>query len=137
VADRKLAGILIEALPDRRHIIGIGINTNNSAADAPQELQATVATMRDLTGHIVDPTEMLVDLLKKMEREFSNLCRNPEHITHRADVICWQRDRTLTMQCGGRTMMGRCRGIAADGSLRLETPEGLKNICSGVILCVS
>lgn len=32
---RKLAGVLVEVLPDRRHVIGIGLNTNNSSVDAP------------------------------------------------------------------------------------------------------
>ena len=38
-ADRKLAGILVEVLPDRRHVIGIGLNVNNTLADAPAELR--------------------------------------------------------------------------------------------------
>jgi BirA family transcriptional regulator, biotin operon repressor / biotin---[acetyl-CoA-carboxylase] ligase len=73
-ADRKLAGILIEALPDRRHIIGIGLNTNNTLADAPAELQATAATLRDLAGHEFDQTTILIDLLNHLECEFARLC---------------------------------------------------------------
>ncbi len=46
----KLAGILVEVLPSGLHIIGVGLNSNNSAADAPPPLRETVATLRDLTG---------------------------------------------------------------------------------------
>src|SRR5580658_3028936 len=49
VGRRKLAGILVEALPDGRHILGIGVNVNNSVDAAPEELAELVATMLDLT----------------------------------------------------------------------------------------
>jgi BirA family biotin operon repressor/biotin-[acetyl-CoA-carboxylase] ligase len=132
-----LAGILIEVLTDRRHIIGIGLNTNNTMADAPEELRATAATLRDLGGRPFDQTAILIDLLKHLEREFLQLCQEPEHVARQADAMCLQRGRTLTLQWGNRTMTGRCRGIADDGSLCLETPDGLKNVCSGTILSMS
>ena len=51
VGRRKLAGILIEVLPDGRHVVGIGLNTNNTLADAPAELQSRAVTLRDLGRH--------------------------------------------------------------------------------------
>jgi len=72
-AGRKLAGILVEVLPDRRHVIGIGLNTNNTLADAPPELQATAATLRDLSGVEQDQTAVLIRLLTCLESEFSQL----------------------------------------------------------------
>src|SRR5487761_503549 len=50
VAGRKLAGILVEALPDGKHILGIGCNVNNSLAQAPGELQAIATSLADLSG---------------------------------------------------------------------------------------
>ena len=38
---QKLAGILIEVLAGGRHMVGIGVNTNNTLADAPLELRQT------------------------------------------------------------------------------------------------
>jgi BirA family biotin operon repressor/biotin-[acetyl-CoA-carboxylase] ligase len=136
-ADRKLAGILIEALTDRRHIIGIGLNTNNTMADAPEELCTTAATLRDLGGRPFDQTAILIDLLKRLERAYLHVCQEPEQVARQADAMCLQRGRTLTLQWGNRTITGRCRGIADDGSLCLETPDGLKNVCSGTILSMS
>ena len=68
VGDRKLAGILVEVLPDRKHVIGIGLNANNSLADAPPELQQTATTLLDRTGRPHDPTEILTGLLKQLAR---------------------------------------------------------------------
>ena len=133
-AGRKLAGILIEVLPDRRHVIGIGLNTNNSLADAPAELQATAATLRDLVQATVDPTAILIELLKRLEGEFRRLCREPESVAARADALCLQRGQTLTLRAAARTITGRCRGIAADGALLLETPAGTEAFFSGSLL---
>ena len=65
--ERKLSGILVEVLPNRRHVIGIGLNTNNTLADAPAELQAVACTLRDLSGKEHDQTSMLIELLQRME----------------------------------------------------------------------
>ena len=42
--------MLVEVLPDGKQVIGIGINTNNTAADAPAEVRSRVATLREPFG---------------------------------------------------------------------------------------
>ena len=130
----KLAGILVEVLPDRRHVIGIGLNTNNTTADAPEELHPHVATIRDLSGREHDQTGILIDLLRRLDREFSRLRLEPQAVAARADALCLQRGQTLTLQWNDRTTTGRCRAIAADGALLLETPEGMQPFYSGTVL---
>ena len=131
---RKLAGILIEVLPDRRHVIGIGLNTNNTLADAPAELQSAAATIRDLSGKAHDQTDVLVDLLKRLEQAFSELRQEPDNVAARADTFCLQRGRTLTLLHDGRESTGHCRGIASDGALLLETPQGMESFYSGSVI---
>jgi BirA family transcriptional regulator, biotin operon repressor / biotin---[acetyl-CoA-carboxylase] ligase len=133
VGPRKLAGILIEVLPDGRHVVGIGLNVNNTLADAPAELQATAATLRDLGGRPCDPTAILIDLLQRLEREFIELGRRPQDVAARADALCLQRGQMLRLQWGNRSVAGRCHGIAADGAIRLETPAGLETFYSGTL----
>ena len=130
---RKLAGILIEVLPDGRHVIGIGLNTNNTAADAPKELQTTVATLRDLTGRKVDETTVLIEVLRRLDQQFAGLRDDAQSIVARANELCLQRDQTLTINWGNRKTTGRCQGIAPDGALLLETPTGVETFLAGVI----
>jgi BirA family biotin operon repressor/biotin-[acetyl-CoA-carboxylase] ligase len=130
---RKIAGILIEVLPDRRHVIGIGVNVNNTSADAPGELQSTVATLRDLSGQTHDPTEFLIQLLQQLEREWAQLRENPAVVAKHADALCLQCGQTLTLEWATQTVLGACRGIAEDGALLLETPNGIKAFYSGVL----
>jgi BirA family transcriptional regulator, biotin operon repressor / biotin---[acetyl-CoA-carboxylase] ligase len=134
VAERKLAGILVEVLPDRRHVIGIGLNVNDIAADAPAELRKTVTTLRDLSGREHDRTRLLVELLQCLQRQFAQLCDDPAAVAARADSLCLQRDRTLTLQRNNRTIAGLCRGIAADGAILLETPAGTERLVSGSVV---
>lgn len=133
-AGRKLAGILVEVLPNRRHVIGIGLNTNNTLANAPAELQTTAATLRDLSSREHDQTAILIDLLNCLDREFQQLRSNPTDVAARANAICLQRGRTVTLQQGDRTIVGRCQGIGSDGALLLETSAGVERFHSGILL---
>lgn len=132
-AGRKLSGILVEVLSDGRHIIGIGINTNNTAADAPPEVQSRVGTLRDLSGQVHDQTAILVATLQHLDRRLTELATLPEAIARQADALCLQRGSMLTVVQGDTSVAGRCAGIAADGALVLETTDGRRAIYSGVI----
>ncbi len=130
---RKLAGILIEALPERTHVIGIGINTNNTAADAPGELCDKLITLRDTTGTACNHVELLVGLLQCLELALRQLGVAPQHVARRADELCLQRGKTLTVQRSEERITGRCRGIAPDGALLLDTPDGPRACHNGVV----
>ena len=121
---RKLAGILIEALADRRHIIGVGLNTNNTLADAPAELRTTAGTICDMSGQTHDQTDVLVDLLNCLKSAFADLRDEPEKIVARANELCPLRGREVSLTVDGSTVEGRCRGIAPDGALLIDTPDG-------------
>ena len=91
VGDRKLAGILVEVLPGRKHVIGIGLNTNNSLADAPPELQQTATTLLDLTGRPHDHDRDSDRPLEASRPRFAQLAIDPAAIGRRADELCLQR----------------------------------------------
>ena len=131
-AGGKLAGILVEVLPDRRHVVGIGLNTNNSLAEFPAELQQKATTLLDLSGRQHDQTTILTTLLANLEANFRLLATSPERTGARADQLCLQRGQTLTLELGQESFTGRCAGIAPDGALVLEMPEGKRSFYSGI-----
>ena len=133
VAGGKLAGVLVEVLSNGRHVLGIGVNTNNTVADAPDELKQTAVTLRDLTGKTHDPTVLLTELLRQLETVLGRLASEPEQLGVRANALCLQRGRTLTLEHGDRRITAPCAGIAPDGALLLETPEGRRPFYSGVL----
>jgi len=134
IADgRKLAGILVEVLPGGHTVIGIGMNTNNSMAEAPPELLPIATTLLEITGARHDHTDILVTLFQHLQKHLFTLNNTPSQLTAQANALCLQRGKQLTLQLGRRTITGLCLGIAPDGALLLETSEGLRSFYSGTI----
>ena len=104
VGPRKLAGILIEVTSGGQFVVGVGLNVNNTAAEAPAELQSRVTTLRDLTGHTHDLGRLLIDLLQQCQRQWALLAREPEAIARRTDALCLQRGRMLSVRQGGKRL---------------------------------
>ena len=133
VDGRKLAGILVETLSPRLYVIGVGLNTNNSLADAPQDLRSRVATLRDLAGQPQNQTVILLAILENLARLLVRLGATPERVAARADALCLQKGRQLVLDTGRGLLEGRCAGIAGDGALLLTTSDGLRAVSNGVI----
>jgi BirA family biotin operon repressor/biotin-[acetyl-CoA-carboxylase] ligase len=133
VGGRKLSGILIEGLPSGRMILGIGVNTNNTLADAPAELRSIATTLRDSTGEACDHTEFLIELLARLDEGLAQLADRPASLARAADRLCLQQGEELTVATGGRAVKGICRGIDDDGALLLGTADGVKRIYSGAL----
>ncbi|HEY1600073.1 MAG TPA: biotin--[acetyl-CoA-carboxylase] ligase [Pirellulales bacterium] len=133
-ADRKLAGILVEVLPDGKHIVGIGLNVNNRPADAPEELRDRAVSLGALTGSTHARTDVLLGILARLWPNLATLAVDPTQIARWADRACLQHDRTLTLQTGDRRIEGVCVGIADDGALLLRTDRGAEKFYSGVLI---
>ena len=130
---RKLAGVLIEAPPGGLYVVGIGVNVNNRAADAPAELRDKVATLRDLTGGSVPRTGVLIDVLRSFQAQLRRLADDPDGIGAEAHRRCLQLGRTIEVDTGAAVVCGTCRGIAPDGALLLQTDEGPRAVHSGTL----
>ncbi len=133
---RKLAGILIEVLPDGKQVIGVGVNTNNTAADAPADVRGRVATLRDATGRMHDATELLISILNRLEEQLGELARLPERVAARTNELCLQQGTILQVRQGEQVIRGTCRGIALDGALVLEYNGRRQAIYSGTIVAI-
>jgi len=134
VGPRKLAGILVEALPDGRHIVGIGLNVNNSVAEAPEPLRAIVTTLADLAEHTFDRTALMIELLSAFNSALEVLAHAPHELGRHSDRLCLQHGQQLALQSGAALHEGRCLGIADDGALVLETERGRETFYSGVLI---
>ena len=132
-ADRKLAGILIDVLPDGRHILGIGVNTNNRLREAPADVRQRATSLIDVTGAPVDHTTLLVALLGNLALIFREHAAQPDAVGRRFHEACLQVGAELTIDAAGRQTRGRCLGIAPDGALLLETPASVQRFYSGVL----
>lgn len=137
---RKLAGILIEALADGRVIIGVGLNSNNSLRDAPEDLQRRVITLSDIASVPLDQTDLLIGWLDELRAAVQLLFSDPQEIGLQFERYSLQIGKTITITTGSnengqakREFTGVCHGITEDGALALLTDEGLKVFYSGTL----
>ncbi len=131
---RKLAGILVEALPDGKHVLGFGLNVNNRVSAAPDELRQRATSIADLTGGDYLRTEILLKVLGQLWPNLGQLAANAAEMARRADRACLQHGRTLTIESGDRRVEGVCQKIADDGALVLQTGRGEEKFYSGVLI---
>ncbi|QDU28720.1 Bifunctional ligase/repressor BirA [Anatilimnocola aggregata] len=135
--ERKICGILIESpAPARgRMIVGIGVNVNNSFADAPEELRDSATALCDVDGQPHDLTDVLRSILGSLDQRWQQL-REQGFSSLRQE---W-RDRSLLtgrivqLQAGAQRHTGRCLGIDDDGALLLQTERGRQSFHAGSIV---
>jgi BirA family biotin operon repressor/biotin-[acetyl-CoA-carboxylase] ligase len=133
VAGRKLAGILIDVLPDGRHIVGVGVNVNSTFETAPEDVRSRAISLKEVTGRTFDRTDVLLSFLREFDVALNCLGRDPQRFGQRFNECCLQIGHDLTIEIGGRRTTGRCAGIAPDGALLLDTFGGRQLFYSGVL----
>jgi len=133
VNDRKVAGILIDVLPGGQHVVGIGLNVNNTLEGAPAEVRGRATSLCELTGQVFDRTSLLLDLLQQLEAAVRDSAASPEVFGQRFLELCLQLGQELTIEVGSQRTTGRCAGIGPDGALLLDTAAGWQKFYSGVL----
>jgi BirA family biotin operon repressor/biotin-[acetyl-CoA-carboxylase] ligase len=138
VAGKKACGILVE-VPGATNadgqllVLGLGLNVNNSLADAPPEVRAVGTSLTDLTGKHFDLTDVLLRLLDRLELQTARVAAGDDEIVSRWRQLCLLTGRRVTLRVGERDAVGRCQGIADDGALVLETQTGRERFFGGVL----
>jgi BirA family biotin operon repressor/biotin-[acetyl-CoA-carboxylase] ligase len=69
VGGRKVAGILAEAT-ERRVVLGIGVNANQTAEQLPADTQTEPTSLRIETGGPVDRVQLLAAILMRLEHAY-------------------------------------------------------------------
>lgn len=133
--DRKVCGILMEVPHTRcgRLVIGVGLNVNNSFATAPAELSLIATSLGDETGTTFDRTHVLTLLLQQLDEDLKRLAGSDESLVENWQSRCVLKGRVVSIDSGQRVVSGLCLGIADDGALRLQTPNGEQRFYGGVI----
>lgn len=117
VSERKIAGILIEAMSDRA-IVGIGVNIEHAPL-------TTATCANDETASSGTRDELLAAILHEIEKTYEIDVID----TYRA--LCTTLGRDVTVTVGDETMAGRVHGIDRSGALVLKTDDKTRIINSG------
>jgi BirA family biotin operon repressor/biotin-[acetyl-CoA-carboxylase] ligase len=136
---RKLAGLLLETAitQDRveEAVLGAGMNVNWPRAEMPPELLDRATSLVDLVGGQVDRVALLDRYLAGLADEVVRL-EAGESPLERYRAASWLTGRALSVSAGERVVSGNARGIAADGSLEIATPDGIVGVAYGEVVHV-
>lgn len=133
VAGRKIAGILVETAGAARLIFGIGVNTSGSSADAPLGVRHRVVTFPDLVGRPLPRAALIETVLSRLGPLCREIAARPRTLVERFAPLCALTGQPTRLHIGHATIDGMCQGIAEDGSLLLETPDGPRRFASGTL----
>lgn len=126
LADRKLAGILVESrfLPDAAPavVVGIGLNVNLQTAQLPEDVRVVATTLRDQVGRLVDRNRLMAALLAEWASLYpsevkSDFSASREELRQRS----WLVGRSLTVVHGSRETRGTAVDLGPEGELILES----------------
>lgn len=136
VADRKLAGILIETLrPPPSDAppwlsIGIGINVNNAAASLGLDLVNTSTSLLNLTGERIDLDIFRKRLSAAIMAPLVRPAMTSDAVAE-AEAYLWGKGRHVNVsRPDGSKVSGIIRGLSPSGQLLLDTAEGPVTLAS-------
>jgi BirA family transcriptional regulator, biotin operon repressor / biotin---[acetyl-CoA-carboxylase] ligase len=137
---RKVAGLLVETALEGdalvEAVIGIGINANWLPGEMPAELAERATSLRALLGQPVDRVQLLSLLLGALDGELAALERRESPLT-RLRASSWLDGREVVVDVGTELIEGRVSGLAADGSLLLDTALGHRALAVGEVVRVA
>ena len=131
----KVCGVLVESPPHPagRFVIGFGLNVNNSSAQAPIELRATVTSLRDAAQRDFDLQDVLIRILQRLTEYVQLLTVNGLDPSDRWSPRCVLTGRTVEVEIGRQRLAGVCQGIDRDGALLVHTSQGQQRCRSGTV----
>ena len=139
VGDRKLAGILAEAViaPGQAGaidaiVVGIGLNVGWAAA--PPEVAARAVTLEELSGHPIDRGALLRSLLCELAPLLALWAGDPDALAarYRADLATL--GRTVRVTLPDREEEGEAVDLTADGALVVMTAGGPVTVSAGDVV---
>lgn len=135
IEGRKICGILVEVPRDRpgRLLCGVGVNVNNSTAEAPTELQSLATSLHDLTGRQFNLTDVLIEILQRLAVRLE-----PDDLWNAQIRDGWRQrclltGQTIQIDLGVRQTVGVCQGIDDLGALLLDVEGKVERHFAGVV----
>ncbi|MDR2441322.1 MAG: biotin--[acetyl-CoA-carboxylase] ligase [Planctomycetaceae bacterium] len=140
IDDKKISGILIESPTPQHLVVGVGINVNNRLNEIPPEFRTEftnkpITSLIDILDETTDHSILITNFLKLLSDEINRITVEPLELIREAERYCVQIGKELTIRSNHKVIQGHCFGLAPDGSLRLQTSNGIEH--NGELLVVN
>ena len=146
VANRKLAGILIETVnlgTELALVVGIGVNVNHAQFPEVDSQSGSgvgacfpPTSIRLETGKEAPLQSLLIMIIQRLSSELDKLSNpdNSEIIAERCNQrLAFMNEPVVAETANGETVSGKCMGVSTDGSLTVQTEEAITSIHSGTL----
>lgn len=139
VAERKLAGILVETQGDMlgpaAAVIGIGINVQRCQRDVAHGTVGAVSLAEVLAGQPPDRNDLLLAILSELDCVLSSFDRAgfAPFVEEWQTVNAWPRRQVMITGLGMESVEGCLLGVDRHGALRLNTATGVRTILVGEV----
>ncbi len=136
INSKKICGILTELAAEDDMIsyvvCGIGINVNTEKFDA--ELAERATSLLIETGKKHKRAEIVQSVLTEFEALYKEFLKNRlDNILPEYEKMCVTIGREVNVVYRNKSINGMAAGIASDGSLIVDTPEGRITVSSGEV----
>ena len=139
----KIAGILCEAVSsggDTLIIAGVGVNVRQQPEDWPADLSGHASSIDAALGRSRDDGLHRTTVMDAVAAAMHPLFTLPMMPLTTAELRAYSEIDTLRGRAvtatGQETAAGVAAGIATDGTLRLDTPDGLRRVTSATVRLV-
>lgn len=128
VRERKLCGILAEAIETAHGtaiILGFGVNLLRTSL--PPDVAARATSVEDETGRKLDADVLLRSALDDLRHRYAGLHTPAGDAALLADyerASSYARGKSVRVDTGAEVFTAMTRGLAPDGALRVELPDG-------------
>ncbi len=131
---KKLCGILTKANLTGNSIksiyVGIGINANNG--NFCDELSNAVS-LKELCGKNVDENKLLAEVLEEISHAYYSQSREQILSSYKKACVNLENQVTIHYANGKGDEHGICKDILPDGSMNVQTKNGIINVNSGEV----
>ena len=124
VGHRKLAGILVDAFPSGKAVIGVGINLSNHPESLDSTLNLQTARLADLLPHAPSVDELTLQVLETLRRELEDFTRHGEILPLARVNQLWGSPRHVELDLDGPVCRGLFKGVDLQGRLELAGADG-------------
>lgn len=130
---KKLCGILVKSTTFNNKLnvmAGVGINVNNTCFG---ELSYRATSIKEITNRDYDTRKILNAFLDEFDSIYNNLSNDEIIDEYSKYCITLGSDVSASYINSDQVINGKCIGINTDGTLNIETENGIININAGEV----
>ena len=130
---KKLCGILVKSTTFNNKLnvmAGVGINVNNTCFG---ELSYRATSIKEISNREYDTKKILCQFLDEFESIYSNLANDEIIDEYSKHCITLGSSVSVSYINSDKVINGKCMAINVDGTLDIETENGIVNINAGEV----